>query len=280
MGIDLHAHTSASDGTLTPAELLHDAALAGLTAVAITDHDTTEGWAEAERACRPGLAVVRGVELSCRSGDVSLHLLGYLFDPSYRPLVAAMERLRESRVGRARRMVAGLVAAGLPVTWEQVQRIAGGVVGRPHIAQALVGAGLVGSIEEAFGPEWIGTRGRYWVDREELEVLEALRLVREAGGVSVFAHPGAAARGRIVGDEVIAQLAAAGLDGIEVEHPDHLPQMRAHLTRLAGELGLVTTGSSDFHGSNKAVRLGQERTAPEALERLVARASGVPVLQG
>lgn len=276
--IDLHAHSSASDGTSTPGELVRAAADAGLDVVALTDHDTTGGWDEAAQALPPGLRLVRGAELSCRAGDVSLHLLAYLFDPSDPPLTAALGRLRDSRVGRAERMVQRLVADGVPVTWGQVAGLAGGTVGRPHVAQALVEAGLVGSVAEAFTDEWIGTGGPYWVGKEELDVLDALALVQGAGGVTVFAHPGAAARGRTVGDDVVRAMAAAGLAGLEVDHPDHTDDERDHLRRLADELGLLVTGSSDFHGSNKDVELGAHLTAADVFEELVSRASGSAVL--
>lgn len=276
--IDLHAHSSASDGTTAPAELVRHAAEVALDVVALTDHDTTAGWDEAADALPRGLRLVRGAEVSCRAGDVSLHLLAYLFDPYDEPLARALHDLRASRVGRAERIVERLVADGVPVTWGQVQGLAGGTVGRPHIAQALVEAGLVDSVSEAFGREWLGTEGRYWAGKEELEVLRALALVRAAGGVTVFAHPGAAARGRTVGDDVIRSMAAAGLTGLEVDHPDHTDDERAHLRRLAAELDLVVTGSSDYHGANKDVALGAHLTDEAAFERLVAAATGAAVL--
>ena len=276
--IDLHAHSRASDGTTAPADLVREARDAGVTVLGLTDHDTTGGWAEGAAALPSGLALVRGAEISCTREGISLHLLGYLFDPTHAALEDRMTQVRTSREHRAQRMVELLAADGLPVTWDQVRRVAGGTVGRPHIGQALVAAGLVDSLERAFTPEWIGTRGRYWVAKDEVDALEAIALVRAAGGVSVFAHAGAAGRGRIVGDHVIAEMAAAGLDGLEVDHPDHDPQMRAHLRGIAGDLGLVVTGSSDFHGSNKDVLLGANTTARDQYEALVTRATGVDVL--
>jgi predicted metal-dependent phosphoesterase TrpH len=276
--IDLHAHSSASDGTMTPASLMAAAAEAGLEVVALTDHDTTAGWDEAAAALPAGLSLVRGAELSCTADGISLHLLAYLFDPAYPPLAERMAQVRDSRQSRAQRMVDLLVADGHPVTFEQVRRTAGGTVGRPHVAQALIDAGLVASIEEAFTPEWIGTRGRYWAPKLELDAVEAIELVRAAGGVTVFAHPGAAARGRIVGDPVIVHLAEAGLDGLEVDHEDHPPQTRDHLRGVAGELGLVVTGASDFHGDRKPTRLGANTTAREEYDELVSRATALPVL--
>jgi predicted metal-dependent phosphoesterase TrpH len=246
--------------------------------VALTDHDTTAGWQEAADALPPGLSLVRGTELSCSRGGISLHVLAYLFDPDEPEFADARQQLRDSRVSRAERMVELMEADGHPVTWDQVRELAGGTVGRPHIAQALMAHGLVDSVSEAFQPEWIGTRGRYWVAKAELDVVDGVRLVTGAGGVAVFAHPGASRRGRTVGDDVIALMAGAGLAGLEVDHIDHDESERAHLRGLAAELGLLTTGSSDFHGDNKAVRLGTFLTDEAAYDELVGRATGLPVL--
>ena len=276
--IDLHAHSTASDGTTPPAVLVREAQEAGLEVVALTDHDTTGGWADAEAALPDGLRLVRGAELSCTSEGISLHLLAYLFDSEVEPLRTRMAELVASRANRAQRMVALLEADGVPVTWEQVSALTEGTVGRPHIAQALVQSGLIDTVADAFTPAWIGTYGRYWGAKLELDAAEAVGLVRDAGGVAVFAHPGAAARGRTVSDAAIADLAAAGLTGLEVDHPDHTDATRGHLRGLAGDLGLVVTGASDFHGANKTVRLGAFTTAPDAYDDLVGRATGVEVL--
>ena len=276
--IDLHAHSSASDGTVPPAGVVRAAADAGLSVVALTDHDTTAGWEPAADALPAGLSLVRGAEISCTAEGISLHPLAYHFDPAHQPLVDRLAAVRQSRVSRADRMVDLLVADGHPVTHDQVRRIAGGTVGRPHVATALMESGLVGSVEEAFTPEWIGTRGRYWAAKEEIDVLEAIGLVRDAGGVTVFAHPSASARGRTVGDHVIEEMVAAGLHGLEVDHVDHTPEARAHLRGVAASLGLLVTGSSDFHGTNKTVALGANVTAPSQYEALVEQATGVEVL--
>ena len=250
--IDLHTHSTASDGTVAPSALMAAAREVGLRVVALTDHDTTDGWSAAAEALPSGLTLVRGAEISCTAGGVSLHLLGYLFDPSYQPLAEALEALRESRVRRAETMVAALLADGVPVTWEQVRALAGGAVGRPHVGQALVASGVVGSLAEAFSGEWIGTGGRYWTPKLELDAAEAISLVAQAGGVTVFAHPGAASRGRIVSDEVISDLAAAGLGGLEVSHQDHTSQMREHLQGLAGDSGWWTPGEATSTGPTSA----------------------------
>lgn len=272
MRIDLHAHSTASDGTSTPAELMAEAAAAGLDVVAITDHDTTGGWDAAVDALPAGLRLVRGAELSCRwygaDPSIALHLLAYLFDPDHPELVAELARLRESRQRRAERMVALLVADGVNVSWEEVRGYAaGGSVGRPHIAQALIRAGLVGTTSEAFASQWLGER--YRVPKQDVDVFTGLRLIRQAGGVAVFAHPRASRRGRIVPDHLIAELADGGLAGLEVDHEDHCAQERAHLRGLAGELGLLVTGASDFHGRHKSVRLGAHGTSVEAYEQIV-----------
>jgi predicted metal-dependent phosphoesterase TrpH len=271
LAIDLHTHSSASDGTTPPEVLVREAADAGLDVVALTDHDTTDGWERAAAALPEGLRLVRGAEISCSRAGISLHLLAYLFDPFDQPLADQLEVLRDSRVQRAERMVEQLVRDDVPVSWEQVRGLADGTVGRPHIAQALVESGVVSSIPEAFTAEWIGTRGRYWAGKHELDVVEAIRLVRAAGGVAVFAHPGASARGRTVDDLVIEEMADAGLAGLEVDHPDHTPETRVRLRRLADDLGLLTTGSSDFHGRNKQVALGENTTAAAVLDEIAAR---------
>jgi predicted metal-dependent phosphoesterase TrpH len=276
--IDLHTHSTASDGTTPPERLVVEARAAGLDVVALTDHDTTGGWAAAADALPPGLSLVRGAEISCTSGGISLHLLAYLFDPDEPSFAARRHELRASRLDRAERMVRLLADDGHPVTWAQVQELAGGTVGRPHVAQALIDAGLVSSVEEAFTAEWIGTRGRYWVGKADMDVFEAIRLVAGAGGVSVFAHPRATSRGRTVGDDVVAAMAQAGLAGLEVDHVDHDADARAHLRGLAADLGLLVTGSSDFHGENKEIRLGAHLTSDPSYDELVARATGAEVV--
>lgn len=269
MRIDLHDHTTCSDGTATPTELIAAAVHAGLDVVAITDHDTTAGWHEArEAADQAGIVLVPGIEISCRIGDVSLHLLGYLFDPAHAELSRELENMRDSRVNRAKRMVEKCVELGAPITWEQVRAIAAGVVGRPHIATALIEAGVVPDIDSAFGPDWIGHDGRACVKKQDIHPLRALELVRSAGGVAVLAHPRAHTRGPNAREVDIAALAEAGLFGIEMDHPDHDPEAREHVRRLAKELGLRTTGSSDWHGTRKKTAIGAETTDPEVYAAL------------
>jgi 3',5'-nucleoside bisphosphate phosphatase len=279
--IDLHCHSTASDGTLTPAELVAAGAAAGLDVMAITDHDTTGGWTAAAAALPAGLRLVRGAELSCRwhgmTPPIALHLLAYLFDPAEPRLAGDLSQLRTDREQRAEKIVGKLAADGVPISWPEVHGYAaGGSVGRPHIAQALIRAGLVRTTDEAFASRWLGAR--YFVPKEDLDVFEAVRAVRAAGGVAVFAHPRATSRGRVVPDQLIADLADAGLFGLEADHEDHSPAERAHVRALADELDLVITGSSDFHGTHKTVQLGAFTTGSDAYERIVSAASGVPVL--
>ncbi|WP_405871521.1 PHP domain-containing protein [Streptomyces zaomyceticus] len=275
MRIDLHTHSTASDGTDSPAELVRNAAAAGLDVVALTDHDTTRGHAEAIAALPEGLTLVAGAELSCRVDGIGLHMLAYLFDPAEPALLAERELVRDDRVPRARAMVGKLQELGVPVTWEQVARIAGdGSLGRPHIAEALVELGVVPDVSGAFTPEWLADGGRAYVEKHELDPVDAIRLVKAAGGVTVFAHPLAVKRGQVLPEASIARLAEAGLDGIEVDHMDHDEATRARLRGLAKELGLLTTGSSDYHGSRKTCRLGEYTTDPEIYGEITRRAAG------
>jgi hypothetical protein len=278
---DLHTHSTASDGSLPPAGVMARARAAGLDAVALTDHDTAAGHAEARRALPPGLTLVPGMELSCRLDGASLHLLAYLFDPAEPQLAAECAKIREHRVLRARATVERLAALGAPLTWAQVEAAAGGsVVGRPHIARAMVAAGIVASQDEAFGPQWIGAGGRAHVARYALDPVRAIGLVHAAGGVTVLAHPGAARRGPVVPGDSIAALAAAGLTGIEVFHPDHDYFERMRLATVAGRLGLVPSGGSDDHGAATGYRVGCDTIARQPYERLLSRATGAAPVTG
>lgn len=280
MRIDLHTHSTASDGTDTPAELVRRAAATGLDVVALTDHDTTRGHAAAAAALPEGLTLVTGAELSCNVDGVGVHMLAYLFDPAEPELLREMELVRDDRVPRAHAMVGRLQELGVPVTWERVAAIAGdGSVGRPHIATALVELGVVPDVSSAFTSEWLADHGRAYIQKHELDPFTAIRLVKAAGGVTVLAHPGAARRGRTMPDSVLGELAAYGLDGIEVDHMDHDEPTRARLRGLAAELGLLTTGSSDYHGSRKTCGLGDHTTDPEIFGEITRRATGAfPVM--
>ena len=287
--IDLHTHSTASDGTDSPATVMAAASAAGLDVVALTDHDTTAGWDDAAAALPPGLALVRGAEFSCVApgepddprGDIPVHLLGYLFDPVHPAIVAEQARLRRERDARLRRMTERMAAAGYPVDVDTVFSLLphGASAGRPHLARALVGAGVVGSVDEAFAT-LLYTGSPFYVEKADTPAATAVDMVRAAGGVAVFAHPLARRRGRVVSERVIAELAAAGLAGLEVDHPNHAPADRALLRNLAADLDLVVTGSSDYHGTNKTTPIGAETTDPAQLDALVARAAGVDVLAG
>ena len=292
MRADLHVHSSASDGTDPPAEVMRRAALAGLDVVALTDHDTVAGHAEARAAAGP-VTLLPGMELSCRldgrsrgvpggirvsspRGWQSLHMLAYLFDPGQPTLAAELARIRDDRVLRARAMVDRLADLGVDVSWEQVAAIAGqAVVGRPHIARAMADSGAIASPREAFTRDWIADGGRAYVDRYALDPVRAIGLVQAAGGVTVLAHPRAGRDTRVT-DEQITRLAAAGLAGLEVFHPDQSDAERARLLALASDLGLVATGGSDDHGSLTGYRLGSETTPAGAYQDLLSRVPGSP----
>jgi predicted metal-dependent phosphoesterase TrpH len=286
--IDLHVHSNASDGTDPPAEVVRRAAAAGLDVVALTDHDTMAGIAAAVAALPPGLTLVPGLELSCAIPDPggappssarSVHLLGYLCDSADPALAAETELIRDDRTRRARAMVARLAELGAPVTWEQVSAIAGdAVVGRPHIARALAEAGVVATPADAFTAEWIADGGRAHIGRYAPDAARGIALVRGAGGVPVLAHP--RSPGYEIADEVVAGLAAAGLAGLEVFHPDHDHSERTRLTQLANSLDLVMTGGSDDHGAFNDSGLGSETTPPEQYERLLALATGARPVTG
>ena len=277
--IDLHVHSSASDGTDPPATVVRRAARANLDVVALTDHDTQAGIAEARQALPPGLTLVPGMELSCLLEGSSVHLLAYLVDPDDPALNAETELIRDDRTHRARAMVGKLRELGAPVTWDRVTEIAGGaVVGRPHIARALAAAGVVEAPADAFTEEWIGDGGRAYAGRYAPDPARAITLVRAAGGVPVLAHP--RSPGYEIADEVIIGLAAAGLAGVEVWHPDHDHSERRRLAALASRLGLVATGGSDDHGSFNASGLGSETTPPEEYERLLGQATGAHPVTG
>ncbi len=281
MLIDLHTHSTASDGTQAPAEVLRAAHAAGLDVVALTDHDTTRGWPEAIAAAPDvGVTLVPGIEISCAADGISVHLLGYLIDPQAPGLLAELEHARTSRRTRARRMVE-LLADDTGLVWEDVvaQAAPGATVGRPHIADALIAKGVVASREQAFA-EYLRSRGRYHVAHYAPDVVHAVQLVRAAGGVPVMAHPMAAERGRVVGDDVIEQLADAGLAGLEVHHRDHDAVATSHAADLVKRLGLFATGSSDYHGDGKPNRLGEHTTEPAVLAEIVRQAtSGTRVVE-
>lgn len=279
MRVDLHTHSTASDGTDAPAAVVAAAAVAGLDVVALTDHDTTAGWAPASEAARnAGIALVPGTEVSARSHGISVHVLSYLQDPDHPALLAEMERTRAARLVRARSIV-DLLAEDYDLTWDDVVAATGtdATVGRPHIADALVARGVVADREEAF-TSMLVPRSKYYVPHYAPDVLDAVAAIRTSGGVPVFAHPGADGRGRVVPDVVIERMADAGLAGLEVHHRDHGSAQVARLTALAERLGLLITGASDYHGAGKPNLLGEHLTDPAVLEAIEGQGT-VPVVR-
>ena len=270
--IDPHTHSAYSDGTDTPAQLLAAAARAGLDAIALTDHDTTDGWDEACAAVSAtGVSLIRGAEISCSASGISAHLLAYLFDPANPGLLDVFRRTRQDRETRARRIVDNL-SADYPISWEDVLDFApeGGPVGRPHSADALVRAGCVPDRAAAF-IHALHPSGPYYVHHWAPEPVEAVRLELKAGGVPGLAHPRARGRSRLLPEAVIGDMADAGLFGIERDHRDHGPQDRADVERIGCELGLALFGSSDYHGSGKPNRIGENTTDPATIAEVVKR---------
>lgn len=278
--IDLHTHSSRSDGTEPPAVLVEQAARAGLDVVALTDHDVVSGWEEADRAGREhGVTVVPGIEISCNHHRISVHLLAYLPDPTHEVLIEELARSRESRDTRLQTMVDLLAADGYPVSYEEVLAAAeeDASLGRPHIADVLVRNGVYGHRDEAFTGV-LASGSPYYVAYHVLDPVAMTELVVRAGGVPVLAHPFATARGRVISDELVEQMADAGLAGLEVDHRDHGRQEKEHAAALASRLGLLRTGSSDYHGTGKLNRLGENTTDPAVLEEILQRATGSTLL--
>lgn len=267
-GYDLHTHSVHSDGTTRPAAIAREAASLGLAGFSLTDHDTVEGWDEArDTASAHGIGFLPGIELTTKHNWKSRHLLGYGIDPGSGELMTALERVRDSRFGRARQMV-DLLAADYAITWDLVVGESETIsVGRPHIADALVAGGYFVDRGAAFA-EVLHPRSEYYVPTYALDTLEAIRLVREAGGVSVLAHPVAERQRTPTPPEAVREFAGAGLGGIELEHPENRADWLPPLRAVAAELGLLVTGSSDYHGAGKPNRLGELTTPLETVERI------------
>ncbi|MGG7509304.1 PHP domain-containing protein [Plantibacter sp. YIM 135249] len=272
---DLHTHSSVSDGTETPTQLMRAAAAAGLGTIAITDHDSTAGWAEAgAEAQRQGLTLLPGMELSTKYEWRSVHLLAYLVDPLNGELVKETAKIRESRLRRAEGIVAR-IGSDYPLSWADVlaQTSEGTTVGRPHIADALVALGIVKTRGEAFDGI-LHPRSGYYAPHYAPDPLTAVRMVRAAGGVPVIAHPVPAGRDRMLPEAYFKTLTDAGLFGLEIDHRENTEEGKLVVRRIAAELGLAVTGSSDYHGTGKPNRLGENTTAIEVVERIVAEATG------
>lgn len=277
MRIDLHTHSDRSDGTDSPAELVRLAHAAGLDVLGLTDHDTTEGWAQAEIAAeRWQVTLVRGIEVSCLFRGYGVHLLAYLPDPTLPALAEELQRVLAGRSSRLPATLERLRALGIDIDVHDVRKVSGETAapGRPHVADALVALGVVADRNEAFD-RYLGPQGPAYVGRYAADLETMIRTVTAAGGVSVVAHPWASRHDHSALDEAgLAQLHEVGLSGVEVDHQDHSAATRAELREIAGALDLVVTGSSDFHGLGKTDHdLGCNTTAPDQLERLLELAS-------
>ena len=272
-GYDLHSHSNRSDGTLAPADVIELAASRELAGIALTDHDTFDGLAEAgATAAELGLEFVPGIEFSAEYDGASLHVLGYWVDPDDPAIDAELTRLTATRLRRGELIVEKLREMGFDVSIDRVREIAGGgAIGRPHIAQAMVEAGVVADEKEAF-ERYISDDGAAYVPKHALHPLEALRLIGDAGGVCALAHPAMWRGSDTVPDVLIDEMAAGGMVGIEVDHPDHDQAMRAKYATVADRLGLVPLASSDCHGDRYGRRMGQERTDAATFAELRRRA--------
>jgi len=272
--IDLHTHTTCSDGTDRPRELVNKAIVQGLEILGISDHDTTSGWEEATQALRGKLQLVLGAEISCLTSDgISVHMLGMLFDPKHVEMQTVLEETRDGRLPRMRKMIEKMQAEGLDISIEDVENVmpVGATMGRPHLADALVAKKIVKSRDEAF-VDLLHNDSRFYVSHAAPTPVEAVKLIRRAGGVAVIAHPFASHRGQVLKAEDFTDLVAAGLNGIEVDHRDQNPDERAMLRVIAQEMDLVVTGSSDYHGTGKLNSLAENHTSREQWQKLEAQA--------
>jgi len=272
--IDLHTHTNKSDGTDTPRELVNKAISLGVTVLGITDHDTTAGWEEAKQSVRGQIQLALGSEISCLTDDgISVHMLGLLFDGNHHDMQTMLEETRDGRLPRMRKMVEKMRAAGIDISMDDVEaaRPAGATLGRPHLADALVNKGVIKSRDEAF-QGMLNNDSVFYVSHAAPTPVEAVRMIRSAGGVAVIAHPFASLRGQILDASNFQELADAGLNGIEVDHRDHNLAERQMLRVIAKELDLAVTGASDYHGNGKLNSLGEYQSAPEQWEKLESRA--------
>jgi predicted metal-dependent phosphoesterase TrpH len=273
--IDLHTHTNCSDGTDSPRELVNKAIVQGLEVLGIADHDTTSGWAEATQSLRGSLKLALGSEISCLTNDgVSVHMLGLLFDPEHEEMQRVLEETRDGRLPRMRKMIEKMQAEGIDISIQDVELAmpSGATMGRPHLADALVAKKIVKSRDEAF-TDLLHNESRFYVSHAAPTPVEAIALIRRAGGVAVIAHPFASHRGQILKAEDFSELVVAGLNGIEVDHRDQNPDERAMLRTIAQELDLVITGSSDYHGTGKLNSLAENHTSREQWEKLESQSN-------
>ncbi len=272
--IDLHTHTTCSDGTDRPRDLVNKAIVQGIEVLGISDHDTTSGWEEATQALRGSLKLALGAEISCLTTDgISVHMLGMLFDPNHQEMQTVLEETRDGRLPRMRKMIEKMRAEGMDISIDDVEKAmpVGATMGRPHLADALVAKKIVKSRDEAF-IDLLHNDSRFYVSHPAPTPVEAIALIRRAGGVAVIAHPFASHRGQILKPDDFADLLAAGLNGIEVDHRDQSPDERAMLRAIAQELDLVVTGSSDYHGTGKMNLLAENHTSREQWQKLESQA--------
>ena len=279
--IDLHTHSLASDGTDTPGELINKAHASGITVLGLMDHDTVAGWDEATMYLRPGMSLVLGSEISCQTLDgTSVHMLGMLFDRDNSALSEVLATTRDNRLTRMNRIVARLNEAGYEISIEDVlaQLAPGATLGRPHLADALIAKKLVASRDEAFA-ELLHNNSKYYISHYSPTPEDAIKLIKQAGGVAVIAHPLASLRGRTVSIESFKSMVEAGLDGIEISHRDQSEDERELLREVVARYGIIATGSSDYHGNGKLNELAEFTTKPEDFEALEARADARRVVR-
>ena len=279
--IDLHTHSLASDGTDTPGELINKAHASGITVLGLMDHDTVAGWDEATMYLRPGMSLVLGSEISCQTLDgTSVHMLGMLFDRDNSALSEVLATTRDNRLTRMNRIIARLNEAGYEISIEDVlaQLAPGATLGRPHLADALIAKKLVASRDEAFA-ELLHNNSKYYISHYSPTPEDAIKLIKQAGGVAVIAHPLASLRGRTVSIESFKSMVEAGLDGIEISHRDQSEDERELLREVVARYGIIATGSSDYHGNGKLNELAEFTTKPEDFEALEARADARRVVR-
>jgi len=272
--IDLHTHSLASDGTDTPGELINKAHARGISVLGLMDHDTVAGWDEAIQYLRPGMSLVLGSEISCQTLDgISVHMLGMLFDREDSALAEVLSTTRDNRLTRMNRIIARLNEAGFEITMEDVlaQLAPGATLGRPHLADALIAKKIVASRDEAFA-ELLHNNSKYYISHYSPTPEDAIKLIKQAGGVAVIAHPLASLRGRTVSIDSFKSMVEAGLDGIEISHRDQSEEERELLREVVAQYGIIATGSSDYHGNGKLNELAEFTTKPEDFEALEARA--------
>ena len=279
--IDLHTHSLASDGTDTPGELINKAHARGISVLGLMDNDTVAGWDDATSNLRPGMSLVLGSEISCQTLDgTSVHMLGMLFDRENTALAEVLSTTRDNRLTRMNRIIGRLNEAGFEITIEDVlaQLAPGATLGRPHLADALIAKKIVASRDEAF-TELLHNNSKYYISHYSPTPEDAIKLIKQAGGVAVIAHPLASLRGRTVSIDSFKSMVEAGLDGIEISHRDQSEDERQLLREVVEQYGIIATGSSDYHGNGKLNELAEFTTTPEDFEALESKADARRVVR-